>query len=141
MSSELFHWKLNESLDGLKGVVCVADDILIFGISDADHDENLRNLLIRCREHKVNTNKDRSVFKPAELYFLGHIVSNKGIKQDQQKVEAMLQMPNPTGMEAVRRLHGMITYLSTFLPQLSSVKEPIRRLTIVSAQEQDTSMA
>ena len=130
----------------MKGVVCVADDILIFGISDADHDENLRNLLIRCKEHNIKLNKDKCVLKTAELDFLGHVVTNKGLKPDQKKVAAILQMPNPTDVEAVRRLQGMITYLAKFLPQLSSVMESIRRLTRQDcewewAQEQETSMA
>ena len=90
VSSEIFLRKLNESLEGLKGIVCVADDILIFGISDADHDENLRNLLIRCREHNIKLNKDKCVFKTPELDFLGHVVTNKGLKPDQKKVEAIL---------------------------------------------------
>ena len=63
VSSEIFQRTLKESLEGLKGVVCVTDDILIFGISDADHDENLRNLLITCKEHNVKLNKDKCVFK------------------------------------------------------------------------------
>ena len=54
-------------------------------------------------------------------------------------------MPNPTDVEAVRRFQGMITYLAKFLPQLSSVMEPIRRLIRQCewewAQEQETSMA
>ena len=146
VSSEIFQRKLNENLEGLKGVVCVADDILIFGISDDDHDENLRNLLIRCKEHNIKLNKDKCVFKTAELDFLGHVVTNKGLKPDQKKVAAILQMPNPTDVEAVRRLQGMITYLAKFLPQLSSVMEPIRRLTRQDcewewAQEQETLMA
>ena len=146
VSSDIFQRKLNESLEGLKGVVCVADDIIIFGISDADHDETLRNLLIRCREHYIKLNKDKCVFKTAELDFLGQCVTNKGLKADQKKVEAILHMPNPMDVEAVRRLQGMITYLAKFLPQLSSVLEPIRRLTRQEcewewAQEQETSMA
>ena len=146
VSSEIFQRKLNENLEGLKGVVCVADDILIFAISDADHDENIRNLLIRCKEHNIKLNKDKCVFKPAELDFIGHVVTNKGLKPDQKKVAANLQMPNSTDVEAVRRLQGMITYLAKFLPQLSSVMEPIRRLTRHDcewewAQEQETSMA
>ena len=104
MCSEIFQRKLNESLDGLKGVVCVADDIQIFGISDADHDENLRNLLIRCREQNIKLNKDKCEFKTAALDFLGHVVTNKGFKPNQKKVEAILQMPNPTDVGAVRRL-------------------------------------
>ena len=125
VSSVIFQRKLNESLEGLKGVVCIADDIIIFGISDADHDENLRNLLIRCREHTIKLNK--RVFKTAELDFLGHIVTNKGLKPDQKKVAPILQMQNPTDLEEVRRLQRIITYQAKFLHHLSSVMEAIRR--------------
>ena len=38
-------------------------------------------------------------------------------------------MENPTDVEGVRRLQGMVTYLAKFLPKLSTVMEPIRRLT------------
>ena len=146
VSSEIFQRKLNERFEGLDGVVRVADDILIFGISDADHDEDLRNLLLRCREHTIKLNKDKCVFKTAELDFLGHVVTNNDLKPDQKKVETILQMPNPTDVEAVRRIQGMNTYLAKFLPQLSSVMEPVRRLTRQDcewelAQEQETSMA
>ena len=146
MSSEIFQRKLNESIKGMMGVVCVADDILIFGISDADHDENLRNLLIRCREPNIKLNKDKCMSKTAELDFLCHVVTNKGLKADQKNVEAILHMSNPMDVEAVRRLQRMFTYLAKFLPQLYSVMDPIRLLTRQDcewewAQEQETSMA
>ena len=145
VSSKIFQRKLNESLEGLKGIVCVADDILIFGISQEDHDENLRNLLIRCEERNLKLNKGKCVFNTAELDFLGHVVTNKGLKPDQKKIEAILQMPNPTDVEGVRRLQGMITYLAKFIPQLSTTMEPIRRLTRQDCEwqwtpEQETAM-
>ena len=94
----------------------------------------------------MKLNKDKCVFKTAELDFLGHVLTNKGLKPDKKKVATILQMPNPTDVEAVRRHQGMITYLAMFLPPLFSVMEPIRRLTSQDcewrwAQEQDTSMS
>lgn len=38
-------------------------------------------------------------------------------------------MPIPDDVAAVQRFLGMITYLSRYLPSLSTVAEPIRRLT------------
>ena len=73
--------------------------------------------------------KNKCEFKTAALDFLGHCVTNKGLKPDQKKVESILQMPNPTDVEAVRLLQWMIMFLAKFLPRLSSVMEPIRRLT------------
>ena len=129
VSSEIFQRRLNDNLVGLKGVVCVADDILIYGDSEEQHDSNLRNLLTRCRENGLKLNKEKSMFHTSQLNFLGHVVTDKGLRPDLKKVEAILRMPNPTDVEAVRRLQGMITYLAKFLPRLSTIMEPIRRLT------------
>ena len=129
VSSEIFQRKLNESLMGLKGVASIADDILVYGNSESDHDENLRNLLEVCTKTNIKLNLDKSVFKTTEVEFLGHLVTNKGLKPDVKKVEAILGMENPTDVEGVRRLQGMVTYLAKFLPKLSTVMEPIRRLT------------
>ena len=37
-------------------------------------------------------------------------------------------MPRSTDVQGVQRLIGVVTYLSKFLPQLSTVCEPLRRL-------------
>ena len=125
VSSEIFQRKLNDNLVGLKGVVCVADDILIYGDSEEQHDSNLRNLLTRCSENNLKL-KEKSMFHTSQLNFLGHVVTDKGLRPDLKKVEAILHMPNPTDLEAVRRLQGMILiYLAKFLP----IVERVRRLT------------
>ena len=47
---------MNQTLEGLEGVLNIADDILIYGFGDsqveanADHDKKLEALLQRCRE-------------------------------------------------------------------------------------------
>ena len=145
VSSEIFQRKPNDNLIGLKGVVYVADDILIYGDSE-EHDSNLINLLTRCSEIGLKFNKEKSMFYTSQLNFLGHVVTDKGLRPDLKKVEAILRMPNPTDVEAVRRLQGMITYPAKFLPRLSTIMEPIRRLTRQDCnwewgEEQETAMS
>ena len=145
VSSEIFQRKLNESLAGLKGVACIADDILVYGKSESDHDENLRNLLEVCDKSNIKLNHDKSVFKTTEVEFLGHLVTSEGLKPDVKKVKAILGMENPTDVDGVRWLQGMVTYLAKFLPKLSTVMEPIRRLTKQDvefkwSEEQDKAM-
>ena len=48
VSSEIFQKRLNQELEGLPGVKCIADDVLVYGISEADHDRNLANFRCRC---------------------------------------------------------------------------------------------
>ena len=95
VSSEIFQRKLNESLMGLKGVACIADDVLVYENSESDHYENLRNLLKVCTKTNIKLNLDKSVFKTTEVEFLGHLVTNKGLKPDVKKVEATLGMESP----------------------------------------------
>ena len=52
--------RMHEALSGLKGVSCIADDILIAGYGEtdaeatADHNNNMRMLLTRCCEKGIH---------------------------------------------------------------------------------------
>ena len=134
-SAEIFQKKLQQALDGLEGIECVADDIILFGVGDTkeqaekDHDRKLEALLQRCRDKGIKLNQKKSVLKATSIPFLGHIVTDKGLKVDPEKVKAILEMPNPTNPTEVQRLQGSVNYLARFLPMLSDVFEPLRRLT------------
>ena len=65
-----------------------------------------------------------------EVKFIGHLITNKGLKMDPEKVCTVLEMPKPTDVSGVRRLVGFVTYLSKFLPKLSDICEPLRKLTL-----------
>ena len=60
---------------------------------------------------------------------MGHILGADGLQADPEKITAIREMPRPTDVQGVQRLIGVVTYLSKFLPQLSTVCEPLRRLT------------
>ena len=136
VSSEIFAKRLLTALDGLEGVVCVADDILVYGVGEEeqqalnDHDNKLVSVLERCRLHGIRLNKEKTQLRATETAFLGHRITKDGLKADPAKIEAMQCMPAPTDVTGVQRLNGMVNYLSRFLPRLSQVMEPIRRLTI-----------
>ena len=60
--------------------------------------------------------------------YIGHVLTPDGLKPDPSKVKAIVEMPTPSDKKAVQRVLGMITYLAKFLPNLSDVTEPLRRL-------------
>ena len=132
---EIFQMKLDQSLEGLKGVFKIADDILITGQgetereADEDHDRNFKSLLDRCRERNIKLNKKKFTFKCDDVQFIGHRLTKEGLKPDPAKVKAILSMKKPDDVAAVQRLMGMVKYLSKFLSDLSQICEPIRRLT------------
>ena len=51
-----------------------------------------------------------------------------GLRPDPSKVKTILEMPTPVDKQSLSRLLGMIAYLGKFLPNLSDVTEPLRRL-------------
>ena len=53
----------------------------------------------------------------------------EGVKPDPRKVVAVLKMERPRDVAAVRRLVGLVNYLSKFLSKLLELCEPLRRLT------------
>ena len=107
---------------------------LIFGENEEHHNKNLQSLLQRCSEMGIQLNKAKSTIKTDQLIFIGHIITNQGLKPDPSKIQTIMDMERPKDKEGVRRLQGMVTYLSKFLPKLSDVIEPLRRLTHKEAE-------
>ena len=62
-------------------------------------------------------NQDKVNLRRKEVLFFGHVISEKGLQADPEKVRAVLEMPTPTAVARVRRFIGFTNYLSKFLPQ------------------------
>ena len=63
--------------------------------ADLDHDQNLRNLLDRCRARNIKLNKEKFHFKCSVVSFIGHVMTMNGLKADPNKVEAIIKMERP----------------------------------------------
>ena len=64
----------------------------------------------------------------AEVRFMGHLITSECLKVDPEKVEAIVEMPAPTDVKGLKRFLGMVNYLAKFLPSLSDMTKPLRRL-------------
>ncbi|XP_034058782.1 uncharacterized protein K02A2.6-like [Gymnodraco acuticeps] len=134
VAPEIYQRKQHELLSGLAGIEPIADDILVVGCGDTDaeaeedHNTNLRALMQRCRAVKLRLSERKLQFKLKAVHFHGHVLSTEGLKIDPEKPQAVLDMPTPTDAKAVQRMIGFVTYLAKFLPGLSEICEPLRRL-------------
>ena len=135
VSSEIFQKRLHQALSDLDGVICVADDIVVFGSgnneeeAEKNHEENLKQLLARCSKAKIKLNKAKMHLKQDEIEFLGHKLSKEGVRASEEKVRAIQEMPAPEDVSGVRRLCGMVQYLARFTPHLADYLHPIHHLT------------
>ena len=137
---EVWQRKMNEAIEGLCGVEVIADDFLVCGFGDTileaikDHDQNLTAFLQRCRKLNLTLNPQKVKLRMSEVPFMGHLLTADGIITDPNKVRAIKDMPTPTDVKSLKRFLGMVNYLSKFLPNLSSVSEPLRRLEVKDAE-------
>ena len=127
-AQEVFQKRISQQFELIPGVETEIDDILIWGKSEAEHDQTLEQVLQKCIELNITLNKDKCVFKLPEVGYLGHITACEGVKPVPEKTRAIRDMPAPTDRKGVERLLGTINYLPKFLPNMSFITEPIRKL-------------
>ena len=88
---EIFQARVHDALRGLRGIACIADDILIYGSGDTleeaqrDHDENLTALLDRCREKGLKLNRDKLQLNRKSTRYMGHELTSSGLAIDKRK--------------------------------------------------------
>ena len=102
--------------------------------ADLDHNQNLRNLLDRCRVRNVKLNKEKLHLTYSGVSFIGHVMTRNGLKADLKKVEAIIKTERLADVPAVQRFIGLVKYLSKFLQDLSELCEPLRGLTHKKAE-------
>ena len=65
------------------------------GADKEQRDKRLRQLLDRIRNINLQLNKDKHKIRITEIKYIGHILSSEGLKPDQEKVKAVMDMPRP----------------------------------------------
>ena len=132
----IFQRKVDETFGDLPGVTGIAEDIVIYGKSQAEHDHNLRAVMQRAHEASKRCNADRCRIGCSELPFFGHIISSTGLKLDPGKVESISNMDPSTSLNDLQTFLGMVKFLSRFIPNLSSVAAVLWVLTKFSSEFQ-----
>ena len=80
-ANDLFGSAVWELLKGLAGVVNIADNILVFGATQEEHNHNVISFLERCLEVNLKLNADKVKLNCKEAPFFGQCVTASGIKQ------------------------------------------------------------
>jgi len=127
-SQDEFQRQIDESFEGLSGIVSICDDILVFGRTRDEHDTNLRNILKRSLEKGIRLNEEKLEVGVTEVQYFGHILSAEGLKPDPAKVAAVREMEPPRDRAELETILGMVNYLSKFAPNLAEVTSPLRQL-------------
>lgn len=125
---EVFQRQISQLLEGLDGVICHFDDIIIYGKNMTEHNKRLEAVLIRLSKAGWSLNSEKCSFRQTKLKILGHIVSEEGIYPDPEKVKAIVDLPSPENTTELKRLLGMVNFVAKFIPNLSDIAYPLYEL-------------
>ncbi|WVZ92091.1 hypothetical protein U9M48_038181 [Paspalum notatum var. saurae] len=117
-----------------KFVVVFIDDILIYSKNEKEHEEHLRVVLTRLREHKLYAKFSKCAFWLKEVGFLGHILSEKGVAVDPSKVKDVLNWKQPETVTEIRSFFGLAGYYRRFIKDFSKIAKPMTSLTKKNAK-------
>lgn len=106
-----------EVTEGLEGVVCYMDDVLVWGQTQEEHDAHLHAVLERIQKAGIALNVGKCDLSKQEVTLLGHVISASGISPDPSKTEAVRKMGEPTNVSELRSFLGMVNQLGKFIPQ------------------------
>ena len=131
VAAEELQRRKDESLEGLEGTKAIADNILIWRdgntIEEAtsNPDARLSALLERYQQKHITLKVDKFKLRKAELSYMEVTLTDKGVKAEPRKQDSIQAMPALTNKEEVRRLLGVVTYLSRFSEDLSTKSAPL----------------
>lgn len=109
-------------------VVFIIDDILIFSRISEYHDKHLWILLQIFKEKEPYVKHSKCEFLLNEVAFLGHVISNEGVKVDSSKIQSTIEWRPPKITNEVTSFLGLARYYRRFVKGFSIIAFPLTKL-------------
>ena len=114
-----FQKAMDNTLQGLSGVFCFLDHILIISKgSILDHTILVDKVITRLDEEGFALKLSKYDFSLNQLSWLGYDIDSEGYRPKRSKVEAVLALEPPRTLKQLRSFMGILNHLQRFLPKL-----------------------
>ena len=120
LSLDVYQYKVDEISEDIPQCVGIADDIVIFGYNEQDHNATLYSVLDRAHDVGMKFNPDKCAFKRDSISSYGVTLSAEGVKPDLRKIDAIENLPEPGTEALLQSFLGIVNYLSRFSPNIYS---------------------
>ena len=118
---------MNSILRDYIGKICYVylDDIVIFSTSKEEHFDSLQKIFKRLQEENLKIQLDKSEFMKKETEFLGHIITDGGIKPNPNKIIAINKFPIPSTQKQIKSFLGLVGYYRKFIKDFAKIAKPM----------------
>jgi transposase InsO family protein len=116
------------------GFIVYIDDICCYssGVGPGAEERHMRVLkavMDRLAEWQVYISPNKAHLGMQRMEYLGHVLTPEGIEPCESKIQAVVNLPDPSSVTELRSALGMATFYCSFLPHFSNVKSVLTRLT------------
>jgi hypothetical protein len=111
-----------------KFVVIFINDILVYSRSKEEHEEHIRLVLKKLRDHKLYAKLSKCEFWLEQVVFLCHIILNGGISVNPSKIQDVLSSNAPTSVGDIQSFLGLAGYYQRFIERFSKITKPMTEL-------------
>ena len=129
VAQDIFQSKLDAIFIGMEGVTGIANDMVLAGKDEMEHDRNFLAFMEKCMENNLTLNLEKIQLKQTQVSFYGHCWSKHGISPDAKKIQALKHMEFPPDKETMRSFLGMINYLNRYSALSTHLAAPLSSLT------------
>lgn len=126
-SARTFQRVINKVLGAYINKICYnyIDDIIIFGDTVEELDEKFGLIATALIKAGLKLEPEKCEFSKTEVCFLGHIISEEGIRPDEKKLQAVKKFPIPKDVKRVRQFLGFVNYYRRFIKNLAEITKPM----------------
>ena len=89
----------------------------------------MAKVLSTLAAHGVMLNVQKCKWFAKEVEFLGHVVSEEGLKKPESYVKSVLEFPRPTTKKKLREFLGLVNFQRKFIPRCSLIMKPLSQAT------------
>lgn len=101
------------------------DDIVVFSNTTDEHQCHLDKVLERLQRHGLTCNPEKCRFGATEISFLGHLVTSEGIDKQPEKLEGIINYPQPIKLRDLRKFLGVCNWYSQFVDNYADTIAPL----------------
>lgn len=120
---KLHLFEFHQFFDCLLGM----DALRILGLSLQEHLQNIRSVIDRPREFNLKIQLDKSEFLKKEVAYLGHVVTQDGVKPNPDKIKAIKSYPIPRTTKQLKGFLGLLGYYRKFVRDFAKLTKPLTK--------------